>query len=98
MEDVDDCHVQEWYGSIFFSFDGKFQGWVQVVDCSQFRFYIYSFDVLNDVIHVSGIQHSFSFYGIVKLAHPNVRKMVIDSGKNNNEITVKEALHIKFKR
>ena len=31
---VDDFHVQEWYGSIFFSFDGKFQGWVQVVDWS----------------------------------------------------------------
>ena len=36
---VDDFHVQEWYGSIFFSLDGKFQGWVQVVDCK----YVYMF-------------------------------------------------------
>ena len=67
---VDDFHVKEWYGTILFSFDGEFQGWVQVVDCSQFLFDIYSFDVPDDVIHVSGIQHSFSFNGIVKLAHP----------------------------
>ena len=49
---VDDPHVQEWYGSIFLSFDSKSERWMQTVHRCKLLFYLYSFDILYDVVHV----------------------------------------------